>query len=371
MHTRAKFHRRLRRATCYRSAFTLVELLVVIAIIGILIAILLPAVQAAREAGRRASCVNNLRQLGISIANYESAKKRLPIGSELKPNQKQQPPLGSDAVFANGFTQLLPYFEETLLADKYHFDKPWYMQDAVVAQAVIPMLVCPSNGGKDNPLDEPFYAWAAQTINSPIGSTLGLTDYVFSKGASDAFCETPARIPNSERGLFDYNLHVKMAQIIDGSSNTFAIGEGASGSRWTLCEDPGCTKTAKPVEATTFNSSGEPFQARQFWIGSGNVLSIYNAFQWASAGHFASTVDPLNKRPVTHFLFDDVVKVRDCLGTLTKGTANMHRVPNFRSDHPGGGNFLLADGAVIFVLEDIDMTSYRAMSTIANGDFVR
>jgi prepilin-type processing-associated H-X9-DG protein len=71
-------------------------------------------------------------------------------------------------------------------------------------------------------------------------------------------------------------------------------------------------------------------------------------------------------------LYDDEKNAaRDCLGTLTKGAANTHRVPNFRSDHPGGANFLLADGAVIFVSEDIDMQSYRAMSTIAGADFVR
>src|SRR4051794_15101167 len=71
-------------AARFQHAFTLVELLVVIAIIGLLVAMLLPAVQAAREASRRASCVNNLRQLGVSIANFESAHHYLPIGSVVR-----------------------------------------------------------------------------------------------------------------------------------------------------------------------------------------------------------------------------------------------------------------------------------------------
>jgi prepilin-type processing-associated H-X9-DG protein len=77
----------------------------------------------------------------------------------------------------------------------------------------------------------------------------------------------------------------------------------------------------------------------------------------------------LNKTPITHFLFDDSAGVgpENCPGTLTRA-ANTHRVPNFRSDHPGGGNFLFADGSVRFINEEIDESAYRAHSTISGGE---
>ena len=91
----------------------------------------------------------------------------------------------------------------------------------------------------------------------------------------------------------------------------------------------------------------------------------------ATAGHLACTVEPLNKWPVTQFLFDDAADSSICEGTLTLGMSNPHRVPNFRSDHPGGGNFLYADGAVRFVVEEIDLEPYRASSSIAGEEVIR
>jgi prepilin-type N-terminal cleavage/methylation domain-containing protein len=344
--------------------FTLVELLVVIAIVGVLVALLLPAVQAAREAGRRATCVNHLRQLGISISNFESARQHLPIGSIVAPDKMSG--VFEDGVFANGFTQMLPYFEEAALASMYENDKPCYMQQAKVASTVIPILVCPSNGGKMNPSEEKFFGFMATTISSPLGNMLALTDYVFSKGASDAFCPTPRAIPDSERGMFDYNLRVKARNVTDGLSKTFAVGEGASGPNWVLCKNPGCTIPDMPHWIPALNSTAEPYTARQFWIGAGNLDVFLTKYRFASGGHFACTVDPLNKRPVTQFLFNDKGPF-NCLGTLS-GTANTHRVPNFRSDHSGGGNFLMGDASVHFVADQIDMATYRALSTLAGGD---
>jgi len=343
--------------------FTLVELLVVIAILGVLVGLLLPAVQAARESSRRASCVNNLHQLGLAIHNFESQNRRLPIGSVVKESLIGSPVVGKDGVFANGLTELLPFLELNQLAQLYDNEKPWYLQDAELGGAAISMFACPSIGGRENPSYDAFFDFAARTIDSPLGSTLGITDYVFSKGVSDAFCINPREMPANELGMFDYNLKIGMQAIEDGLSNTFCMGEGAGGE---LCQDPGCT--APDIEYRGVPFTSVPFQARQYWIGSGNVGKIFRKYRWASAGHFACTYERLNKRPVVHFLFDDKAPP-NCHGSLSN-PSNTHRVPGFRSAHPGGGNFLNADGAVGFVSDQIDLKAYRAMSTIAGSEIV-
>jgi len=338
----------------------LVELLVVIAIIGILVALLLPAIQAARESARRSACTNNMKQLGLAALNFESNRRRLPIGSIVKKDLTASGVLGKDGVFANGLTEMLPFYEEAALAEAYDHTRPWYQQQAEVAGASIAMLLCPSVSEQLDPLIDPFFDFASRTINSPIGDRLGATHYVFSKGANDSFCTRPQSMPADERGLFDYNAPTRISQVLDGTSKTFAFGEGAGGL---MCQDPGCTTPDMPMPRRLYSTV--PYQARQFWIGSGNVAQILRRYKWAAAGHFACTVDPLNKQAVTQFLFDDTAG-DDCRGTLSN-SANTHRVPNFRSDHPGGGNFTLADGSVQFISDDIDQTTYRGYSTIGGG----
>lgn len=348
-----------------RVGFTLVELLVVVFIIGVLIALLLPAVQSARESARRAACVNHLKQLGIALHGHENAHGTFPPGSVLDYDAQTSQYFGADGVFANGLTLLLPFIEETNLSDRYDYTKTWYTQPADVASTIVPVFNCPSNAAKDNPLADSFVRFATNTIGSPLGDTLALTDYVLSKGASDAFCSEPANIPSTERGIFDYDLATPISKITDGTSKTIAIGEGAGGRHWPLCTEIGCTEPdTNPIP----EFSQQPYFARQAWIGSGNVKSIFVTFRWASAGPLACTVEPLNKNPVTHFLYDNTDRSDSCLGSLSAGAAHPHRVPNFRSDHPGGGNFLFADGSAHFVNEGVDMKVYRGLSTVAGNE---
>ncbi len=336
-----------------------------IAIIGVLVALLLPAIQAARESGRRVSCVNNMRQLGTSLFNFESQNHHLPIGSILDEDEKTDDYWKSDGVFQNALTQLLPFLEETNLYSLYDSNETWYYQQASTARQPISLFLCPSNADKINPVKDEFFAFAADVMNSPIGDEAGLSDYVLSKGASDGFCIVPETMPASEQGMFDYDLVVKLKDITDGTSNTLAMGEGASGPHWLLCRDPGCTTPDMPSPIF----AGEPYPARQYWIGSGNTSYLLRSFMYASAGHFACTLDPLNKSPVTQFLYNEKANPTNCEGTLTN-PGNTHRVPNFRSDHPGGGNFLFGDGSVQYVQESIDMRVYRAFSTIAGEDLL-
>src|SRR5438067_3713264 len=123
----------------HRPAFTLIELLVVIAIIAVLIALLVPAIQKVREASSRASCANNLKQLGLAIQNYHMANGCFP------PALVANGPLVSDSE-ASGFTYLLPFLEQDSVQQFYHFDVPWYdRQNFAAVGTQVKSFLCPSN----------------------------------------------------------------------------------------------------------------------------------------------------------------------------------------------------------------------------------
>src|SRR5262249_41622874 len=126
------------------SGFTLVELLVVIAIIGVLVALLLPAIQAAREAARRSSCTNNLKQFGLALHNYHDTLKVFPPGGIVKtsPTTRNFP---SSSVYVSVHAMLLPFFEEANLKNLYDNNRPWQLQRPDVAATAVPVFVCPSN----------------------------------------------------------------------------------------------------------------------------------------------------------------------------------------------------------------------------------
>lgn len=187
------------RAHCKRSrpGFTLVELLVVIAIIGILIALLLPAVQAAREAGRRAHCLNNLRQMGIGLHNYHDALRSFPPGG-IEP--RSIVPGGKQFAWS---AMLLPYVEQESLYETIDFGKPF--SDPVNAQAaatVVAIYICPT-----------------VPRTSKLHSGRGATDY---GGIYGERITTPNNPP---KGVMLYDRVIRIHEIRDGTSNTIAISE--------------------------------------------------------------------------------------------------------------------------------------------------
>jgi len=322
------------------SGFSLVELLVVIAIMGILMALLLPAVQAAREAARRLDCRNNLKQFGLALHVYHSVYKGFAPGV-----------ISSDdgfSVFANANTMLLPFFEQGNLGRLYDPQKPFAEQSPAVASTVIRVFVCPSNS-KENPFTVPqLAAWSM-----PIGTTFGAVDYIYSKGPNDAWCLPWTAIPASQRGMFYVNWSCRMADIKDGSSETIAMGEGVGGPRWPLCRGAGCT--------TPYIGTYGPIPATNVWIIGAIGSEMTESLGLLTGSIWGSTAERPNKCPVTD-TYGSIANITNCTSSLSGGP---HATANFRSDHPGGLQFLFADGSVQFLAETIDVQVYRCLSTIA------
>ncbi len=333
----------MQRQTSSRRGFTLIELLVVVAIIGILIALILPAVQHAREAARRMSCKNNLKQLGLAMHNYHDSYRTFPAGSITR---------GPD-VYATANTMLLPHLELSSLRNLYNNNVPWDKQSPKVATTVIPVFICPSNSGRTT-----GGSLVVDTVfpDAPVGDTFAVTTYLYCKGVSDAWCSPPGIRPIRQNGMFNSshgNWASRIADITDGSSQTIAMGEGATGSPWVLCHGAGCTiPTAIPAE--------------QAWLVGGVTTTLTASNGILATSIFGCTVDPLNKNPVTDASID-VPTATDCRSSFNGGR---HSTSNFRSSHLGGGNFLFGDGSVRFVGENIDRSIYRGLSTIAGGEVI-
>jgi prepilin-type N-terminal cleavage/methylation domain-containing protein len=352
-----------------RLAFTLVELLVVIAIIGVLIALLLPAVQAAREAGRRAQCINNIRQFGLALHNYHTSRKSFPAGAVMKTSPT--------AVFASANAELLPYFEQASLASLYNHNKDWEKQEFSVAPTVIPMFRCPSSSAL-NPIYDTLLGGVAlgDELNR---SRYGLTEYAYCTGYTDAFCARagvkPGTIPPTQQGMFNIAWGASLRQITDGTSNTFAMGEASTDSRWKVCHLAGCDESDLVPGPT-----GELPTPEIGWIiGEPNSSSFFSGLG-PKGSIFGCTVERINKYPLTDTFLDMPQYTVDYGAFNGAGAAShycapsyeggRHSISSFRSDHPGGCHFLLADASARFVSEDVDMVAYRARSTIAGDEVV-
>ncbi|MCA8986459.1 MAG: DUF1559 domain-containing protein [Planctomycetaceae bacterium] len=322
-----------------RQGFTLIELLVVIAIIAILVALLLPAVQQAREAARRSSCKNNLKQIGLAMHNYHDVYSMFPLGAPVKVTGAT-----SIDVFSSAWTAILPFIEEAALTDLYVSEIPWEKQAVQVARTVIDVYQCPSDTGSD-----PVVLAAMAVIPSvvPAKDTFGGLDYLLSKGSTTNWCLNPTGLTG--KGMFDWNRSVRFRDVVDGTSNTICVGEGSSGSEFTICEGQGCVTPA---------TGGQPTQV---WIIPQVSEATFKAVLGGPFGSvFGTTADPLNKNPVTESFFVDLSSCSDA------GEA----VSNFRSPHQGGGQFALADGSVRFISENIDQTTYNSLASVQGGEVV-
>src|SRR5437762_11224366 len=195
-----------------RQAFTLVELLVVIAITGVLVSLLLPAVQQARESGRRTQCGNNLRQLTLAAQNFHDTYRKLP--SSIRPAGLTALPRIS------GHIQLLPFIEQKNAYDGYDQTKNWNdAANAPVTQLLIRSFICPAT-------PEPKRLDGLPEATPWIPNIAAVTDYSPTIGVDDRL-QLANLVDYAGAGMLPKNSEPRLAQVTDGLSNTILYGESA------------------------------------------------------------------------------------------------------------------------------------------------
>jgi len=293
-----------------RPAFTLIELLVVIAIIGVLIALLLPAVQKVRESANRVKCQNNLHQIGIALHSYHGDHGSFPSGYLWRPQvpdvTTQTDPGWSWAAL------LLPYLEQDNLQRQVNFKSS--VADPAneeIRTTVLPVFVCPTDQQTG------LFQLLTTTGQPVIAAT---SSYAASFGGLVEIADTPG----CGNGVFYRNSRVRIADIIDGSSSTFAIGERASlfaQAPWAGAVSAGTVRITPGAPTTSTSVEAAPVQ----------VLA-----------HCGS-----------HALND-----------------NQSDPDDFFTPHVGTAFFLFADGSVRSVSVKTDVDIIRALATRNGGEVV-
>ena len=340
-----------------RQGLTLLELLVVIAIIGILIGLVLPAVQQVRGAAARASCQNNLKQIGLALHGYHDDQGALPPGM-----MSSQPNLCNAE--ATGFTLLLPYLEGVNLSRLYDFSQPWWSaQNAQAVGTKVRVFLCPANR-TDGSID---LRAISVLWNNALPPSAASTDYAFCKGANGAMTLDWMRTPAEVRGVFgvrplgDWRSGVRFAEIRDGLSSTLAMGDAAGGSNYYRIRD-----LKNPDRAVLDVLTGRDAVPDQSWsaAGASDVSHPFYASLFAVTAQYGFDPDPRDE-PMNRRLVTPTIYSGDSSGDNSRGR---DWVSGFRSLHTGGCNFLFCDGSVHFLRESISAAVFRALSTYAGGE---
>lgn len=394
------------RARTRQHGFTLVELLVVIAIIGVLVGLLLPAVQAAREAARRMSCSNNFKQLGLAMHNYHSAYKQLPVTGTGTDSPGISPvPQGSSAGTSNWWTgyghanawrlsalvSMTPFMEQQALWETIsnrslvnaanltvpltppnnwqpmgptpHLNRyvPWVTE--------IPTLRCPSDPGVGLPaLGRTNYgACMGDSIHWAVRGPL-----TFDRGMMRANWYVPQSTNGyarhsraADRGVFVAHQEAKFRDILDGLSNTIAMGEiitdlgdkdirgrqtrnaNRAGNNSVIKENPKWCEDEGQIDP----------QRPRFWSPTAPVdgcAGCGRGYRWADFRIMFSgmaTILPPNS---------EVCGINNTGNTMVAGASSRHQ---------GGAHVLMADGAVIFMTESVEAGNNRAPMVWLRGQF--
>ncbi|MEQ8855800.1 DUF1559 domain-containing protein [Gimesia sp.] len=313
-----------------RRGFTLIELLVVIAIIAILIALLLPAVQQAREAARRSTCKNNLKQMGLALHNYHSTHGMFPA-SRIGPYESTCTTCGPDSRFST-YVPLLPYLDQAPLYEQItgNLGSTSYVWNTGFSayKTKLAIIMCPSD------------------VDTGDITTLGQHNYLFSVG--DQYSNLETNSSGALRGVFGFRTSVRMRDIIDGTSNTAMVSE---------CVRPPGAGSLTPANTFGTNSTSNttnPSACRASFVNGAFTTGLLDrnrslGTRWTDgrAGYINfNTILPPNS-PV-------------CNGQTTSGILP----PSSR--HVGGVHLLMGDGAVRFISENID-TGNIAASQVTSG----
>jgi len=318
-----------------RRGFTLVELLATIAIIGLLIALLLPAVQSARESARRSACSNNVRQIGLALAQHESSQQAFPMGVSWS-NPSQTPPV----VIVRWTMRILPYFEESALLQGMNLSLPssgatdYVAQNGPLLAKSPPVFRCPSDA------DVPPM-WGRYGRSNYPGCFSAKGDLVEFDAYPDRFAYdtgplAPANAACKDvHAIFNWNVARPAARVRDGLSQTMAVSEvisPANDLRGKWSHDWGCHFSARRGPNSTL-----PDQIPQWAVDccSPIINNIPNApiagradIQWSNT-NFAA-----------------------------------------RSRHPGGVHAGMLDGSVRFVVDEVNLTTWQAMASIDGREMV-
>ena len=335
-----------------KHGFTLIELLVVIAIIAILIALLLPAVQQAREAARRRTCKNNLKQIGLALHNYHDAHRVFPIGAN-HAGSANMTAISSATLALNhtGWLLLLPYMDQAPLYNQFNLNIAtngqwdgaggwtgvvggWPNSNSPLVQTILPVLLCPSDDGETIEVRSDVTNYMANHARTNYlfcagghgnGWPTGQIWSIYQTSASNlASGKTGIRY----RGMFGFNGAAKIKDVKDGLSNTIAVCEGAINGRTDDAYSP-------------------------IWGGH------------RRHGTFAVNHPNIDANHINNARYHINGPVHVPGMTSSGATAdNRHHVNVASSVHEGGIHVLLGDGSVRFLSENMDKDNYALLTRI-------
>jgi len=294
-----------------RRGFTLVELLVVIAIIGVLVALLLPAVQAARESSRRIKCANQLKQLGLGGQNFHDVKGFLP-------------PSRLDTNYVTWAVLILPFIEQRNYFQQWNENKLYSDHTVAVTRQAMPAYFCPSRRRPNDAFsnDTPSGGLSDYAACSGIGTADGVNGTGTMIAAETTISGT---LITSWRGV------VRLANVTDGTSNTFLMGE-------------------KHVRRLPASGQGN------FVFGTADDRTVYGATNANNYRRFAGLGNNGDQYTIARYDFTNFVQALD------------NR--SFGSRHPSVCQFVLCDGSVRTIKENIDITTLSRLANKADGEAI-